>query len=89
MKTVSFLMVLLVALNIAAQTKTNKKQPVVKNRPGSQLSTDVKFDGTLVGGKIQAPFESLTVVENEKDIDDLIGVRKNFDDRSKKAKGLR
>ena len=57
--------------------------------PNTKLSTDVKFDGQMVGGKIQSPFESLTVVENEKSIDDLIGVRKNFSDRSAKSKGMR
>jgi hypothetical protein len=57
--------------------------------PNTKLSTDVKFDGQTVGGKIQSPFESLTVVENEKSIDDLIGVRKNFADRIQKSKGMR
>ena len=55
----------------------------------TNLSTDIKFDGQLVGGKIQNPFETLAVVENEKNIDDLIGVRTQFSDRSKKAKGMR
>ncbi len=55
----------------------------------SKLSTDVRFDGQTVGGKIQSPAEALSVVENEKSIDDLIGVRKDFRDRSSKAKGLR
>lgn len=57
--------------------------------PNTKLSTDVRFDGQTVGGKIQSPFESLAVVENEKSIDDLIGVRKNFSDRSEKSKGMR
>lgn len=54
-----------------------------------KLSTDIRFDGQVVGGKLQNPLEALSVVENEKSIDDLIGVRKNFRDRSEKAKGLR
>ncbi len=54
-----------------------------------KLSTDIKFDGQTVGGQIQSPFESEATVENEKNIDDLIGVRLNFFDRSRKAKMLR
>lgn len=55
----------------------------------SKLSTDIKFDGHTVGGKTQAPFESLTEVENEKMIDQLIGARKNFNDRIQKSNQLR
>ena len=54
-----------------------------------KLSTDIKFDGQTVGGKMQAPFESLTEVENEKLIDQLIGARKNFNDRILKSNQLR
>jgi hypothetical protein len=73
-------------MGLQAQAKTQK---VVIGKKHSSLTTDAKFDGTTVGGKIQAPLEALSVVENEKDIDDLIGVRKDFRDRSDKAKGLR
>ncbi len=66
----------------AAVTKNNSKN-------SSKLSTDVRFDGQLVGGRIQSPFESLTVVENEKEIDDLIGMRTNFSDRIMKSQGMR
>lgn len=55
----------------------------------AKLSTDIKFDGQLVGGKTQSPFESMAVVENEKKIDDLIGMRTSFSDRTKKAQGMR
>lgn len=59
-----------------------------KSQPG-KLSTDIQFDGYTVGGKIQTPFESLTEVENEKLIDQLIGARKNFNDRIQKSNQLR
>lgn len=74
-------------VNTSAFANVNKVKSAVK--PNSQLSTDIKFDGQLVGGQTQAPFESLAVVENEKKIDDLIGMRTSFSDRSKKAKGMR
>jgi hypothetical protein len=55
----------------------------------SGLSTDVRFGDQSVGGKYQLPMEALSVVENEKSIDDLIGVRKNFQDRVTRTKGMR
>ncbi len=81
----------LVAEAATNTTKTKKTTKVVssKTHANTKLSTDVKFDGQLVGGQIQTPFESLTVVENEKSIDDLIGVRQNFSDRNEKSKGMR
>lgn len=81
--------------NAASNTKSKKTTKVVSSKThantntNTKLSTDVKFDGQLVGGQIQTPFESLTVVENEKSIDDLIGVRQNFSDRNEKSKGMR
>lgn len=65
----------------------NQAQANQQTKP--KLSTDIKFDGQNVGGKIQAPFESLTEVENEKIIDQLIGARKNFNDRVQKLNQLR
>jgi hypothetical protein len=55
----------------------------------SKVGTSHRFEGQMVGGKGQAPLEALSEVENEKSIDSLIGIRKNFSDRSEKAKGLR
>ena len=85
MKTkIIFLILILTTSGFAASKKT---VPVTTKK--TNLSTDIKFDGQLVGGKIQSPFETLAVVENEKNIDDLISVRTQFSDRSKKAKGMR
>lgn len=75
--------------NAATQSKTAKTKKTVSTSPNSKLSTDISFDGQVVGGKTQSPFESMAVVENEKSIDDLIGVRTSFSDRSKKAQGMR
>ncbi len=74
--------------NISLKTKV-KSVEKSSTKNNSQLSTDVRFDGQLVGGKIQSPFESLTVVENEKSIDNLIGMRANFSDRIVKSQGMR
>lgn len=62
---------------------------VSKAEQKPKLSTDIKFDGHNVGGKVQSPFESLTEVENEKSIDELIAVRRNFNDRIQKSNQLR
>ena len=86
MKSIIILSLTLLSFSVSAFGKSSRLQKQVGD---SRLSTDIRFDGHVVGGKIQTPFESLTVVENEKDIDDLIGVRTNFSDRSKKAKGMR
>lgn len=93
-----FFLTIAISLAITAHGKTNSKvsskakvKSVEKSsaKSNSQLSTDVRFDGQLVGGKIQSPFESLTVVENEKSIDDLVGMRANFSDRIVKSQGMR
>lgn len=55
----------------------------------SNLTTDARFDDQAVAGKYQLPMEALSVVENEKAIDDLIGIRKNFRDRIARSKGMR
>lgn len=74
---------------LATTTKKATKSKAVKQSPTSSLSTDVKFGDQSVGGKYQLPMEALSVVENEKSIDDLIGVRKNFRDRVARSKGMR
>lgn len=55
----------------------------------SGLKTDFNFDGKVVGGKRQNTPESITTVEDDKSLDDLIGVRKNFSDRITRSKELR
>jgi len=80
--------IFIAGLSASAKDAKVSKVATAKNS-NSKLSTDIKFDGQTVGGKTQSPFESMAVIENEKKIDDLIGVRKNFSDRSKKAQGMR
>jgi hypothetical protein len=50
-----------------------------------KLSTNVNFDDMIVDGKYQYSNEALTTVENEKDLDDLLGVRLHFKDRLEKS----
>lgn len=68
------------------------EKQVTKNKmdiPKGRLSTDVRFEDQMVNGKYQNAFEAVSTVENEKDLDDLIGVRKSFKDRLKKTEGMR
>ncbi len=54
-----------------------------------KVSTQVDFDDRLVGGKYQYSTEAITKVEDDKSLEDLIGVRKNFKDRTEQYKDLR
>lgn len=78
-----------VAAQNAGKSKTAKPKVVAVKNKASSLTTDAKFNDQAVGGKYQLPMEALSVVENEKAIDDLIGVRKNFQDRQDRTKGMR
>ncbi len=83
---------LTVTFPIIAFSKTMNQKKSIKaamKSKNSSLTTDAKFGDQAVGGKYQLPMEALSVVENEKSIDDLIGVRKNFRDRVQRSKGMR
>lgn len=51
----------------------------------SKLKTNHDFGDKLVNGKYQYPDEANARVDDEKELDDLIGVRKNFKDRLKES----
>lgn len=65
------------------------KAPAKFKSDVKNLSTQVDFNDQVVGGKYQSPMEALSVVEDEKSIDDLIGVRKNFNDREQRSRSMR
>lgn len=58
-------------------------------KPKHKLSTSVDFSDRTVGGKYMFSTEAITTVENDKSLDDLIGVRKNFKDRIERSGSLR
>ena len=66
-----------------------KKQKTAKSAPHKKLSTSLDFSDRTVGGKYQYSTEAITTVENDKSLDDLIGVRKNFKDRIERSESLR
>lgn len=64
---------------VKASKKISAAKP--KAASASELQTDVKFDDSVLHGQYQTPEEALARVENEKGLDDLLGVRKHFKDR--------
>lgn len=51
----------------------------------SKKTTDVSFEDVLVQGKYHFSDEAVTTVEEDKVLDSLLGVRKDFQDRIKKS----
>jgi hypothetical protein len=69
--------------SLAAPKKQARKKAAAVKRAAvkSDLQTDVRFDDSAVHGQYQVPEEALAKVENEKGLNDLLGVRKHFKDR--------
>lgn len=71
----------------AKKAKTSKlaKARKVKKLNGNRadLSTDIKFDDSVLHGQYQSPEEAMARVEDEKMLSDLLGVRMHFKDRLK------
>lgn len=63
-----------------------KKTKMVPNHANVQLGTSFRFDGSSLNGRAHSPFGTTAVVENDKYLEDLLGARKNFDDREKKER---
>lgn len=59
---------------------------MVKREAGNaatKLSTSMAFSGSRVGGQYQVPAEATAKIENEKPIEELLGLRTQFRDRMK------
>lgn len=74
MKTIMFLGTLLVTLGALAQ-----------GQPAKKLETNANFDDLLIQGKYQFSDEAITTVEEDKVLDSLLGVRKDFRDRLERS----
>jgi hypothetical protein len=82
--------VLTLGLNTWAQAKGQKAlksnpQKVTKKVSSkgqdSQLGTSFSFDAASVRGKYQTAGQGIALVEDEKVLDDLLGLRRSFRDR--------
>ena len=56
---------------------------VMTKETAKRLSTSMRFSGSRVGGQYQVPGEATARVENEKPIEELLGLRTQFRDRMK------
>lgn len=65
--------------NKAQKTKVTKK--VTKSTQEGQLGTSFSFDAASVRGKYQMAGQGIAAVEDEKVLDDLLGLRRSFKDR--------
>lgn len=61
--------------------KTKVTKTVKKNDPDGQLGTSFSFDAASVRGKYQMAGQGIASVEDEKVLDDLLGLRRSFKDR--------
>ncbi|MEZ4872067.1 MAG: hypothetical protein R2827_07450 [Bdellovibrionales bacterium] len=52
-----------------------------KNSQKPELSTEMNFNGLNINGKYNSPGETSIVVEEEKSLNNLISIRKQFKDR--------
>lgn len=72
------------------KTKAHKvtKKAVSKDK-NSQLGTSFSFDAASVRGKYQMSGQGIATVEDEKVLDDLLGMRRNFKDRQTQEQSRR
>jgi hypothetical protein len=65
--------------NKTQKSKVTKK--VTKTTQEGQLGTSFAFDAASVRGKYQMAGQGIAAVEDEKVLDDLLGLRRSFKDR--------
>lgn len=58
-----------------------EKAKAPENKNGTSKSTDMAFDELLIQGKYHFTDEAVTTVEQDKVLDGLLEVRKDFKDR--------
>ncbi len=67
----------------ASKKSSKSKKSRFLSEERADLSTDIKFDDSVLHGQYQSPDEALARVEDEKNLSDLLGVRMHFKDRLK------
>mgnify|MGYP003334617632 CR=1 FL=1 len=70
---------------IIAGTAPMASAAAKKAAPRGELKTEIKFGDHDLRGEYQTPDEALANVENEKGLNQLLGVRKHFKDRLQMA----
>ena len=77
-----FISCILIMFSSLAQAKRVK----AKNRHYKNLKQEMSFNGSMVNGQYQFLGEATATVENDKLLEDLLGVPKNFKQRNKRMK---
>lgn len=75
-------LLLFLSTSVASAAKAKGPQPSAGTQ--AHLGTSFRFDGSSLHGKYQTSPEATVSVENDKFLEDLLGARKNFDDRIKR-----
>lgn len=60
-----------------------------EKKPMGKLETNIRLNGANIVGKGLKPMTLDTLAEDDKYLNDLLGVRKNFDDKSTKDQSRR
>lgn len=60
-----------------------------EKKPMGKLETNIRLNGANIVGKGLKPMTLDTLAEDDKYLNDLLGVRKNFDDKSAKDQARR
>ncbi|MBX3040336.1 MAG: hypothetical protein KF789_06465 [Bdellovibrionaceae bacterium] len=81
MKNLISVALILLTLGTAHASAGKTKKAVPNRARDAKLGTSFKFDGSSLHGKFQASPSTTATVENDKYLEDLLGARKNFDDR--------
>jgi hypothetical protein len=83
-----FFLVILLTLSSFVVTASNGNKKVAKKpikaatlKEQGKFETRMAFNGTKLKGKLNEGSLRKIVVENDKSLEDLLGVRKKFDDR--------
>lgn len=74
----------LTTILLSAQLAIGATDPKVAGKEAKK-TTDVSFEDVLVQGKYHFSDEAVTTVEQDKVLDSLLGVRKDFKDRIRKS----
>jgi hypothetical protein len=75
-----FLSLMILGVSTVGFAQTQTASPSAK-----KLQTSASFDDLLIQGKYQFSDEAVTTVEEDKVLDSLLGVRKDFRDRLERS----
>lgn len=81
MKQAVVLALILLTVGVSSAEASQTKKRVPKIARDAKLGTSHKFDANSLHGRYQASPSTTATVENDKYLEDLLGARKNFDDR--------